>query len=63
MEMYVTGNEKEGTFFGRLISPVYNLSDSDADRFVKGLLFLLWTLVQFRLDRIPGLDKIRRLYK
>jgi hypothetical protein len=63
IEMYVTGNDKEGTFFGRLISPVYSLSDSDADRFVKGLLFLLWIVVQFRLNRIPGVDKIRELYK
>lgn len=63
MEMYVTGNEKEGTFFGRLIGPVYTLSDSDADRFVKGLLFFLWLVVQFRLNRIPGINKIHLLYK
>lgn len=63
LEMYVTGKEKEGTFFGRLISPVYNLSDSDADRFVKCLLFLLWFMVQFRLNRIPGINKIHLLYK
>ena len=63
MEMYVTGKEKEGTFFGRLISPVYSLSDSEADKFVKCLLFFLWMVVQFRLKRIPGVNKIHLLYK
>lgn len=63
IEMYVTGKEKEGTFFGRLVSPVYKLSDSDADKLVKCILFFLWIVVQFRLGRIPGIDKIRKLYK
>lgn len=63
LEMYATGNEKEGTFFGRLVGPVYRMSDSDADKFVKSLLFILWFIVQFRLNRIPGINKIHLLYK
>lgn len=63
MEMYLTGKEKERTFFGQLISPVYNLSDKDSDKFVKSLLFVMWLLVQFKLKRIPGLNKFHMLYK
>jgi hypothetical protein len=62
LEMYATGNEKEQTFFGRLVGPVYTMSDGDADKIVKGLLFILWLMVQCRLDRVPGLNKIRTLY-
>lgn len=61
MEMYATGKEKTQTFFGRLVGPVYTMSDGDADRTVKGLLFFLWFMVQIRLDRVPGLNKIRTL--
>lgn len=63
MEVFLTGKEKEGTFFGKLLSPVYNMSNEHADKFVKSLLFVLWFFVQFKLDRIPGLNKIRELYK
>lgn len=61
LEMYATGKEKSQTFFGRLVGPVYSMSDGDADRAVKGLFFFLWLMVQFRLDRVPGLNKIRAL--
>jgi hypothetical protein len=63
MEMYMTGKEKEQTFFGRLVGPLYSMSDSDADKCVKGILFTLWLVVQFRLNRVPGINKIRELYK
>lgn len=63
MEMLLTGKEKEETFFWKLVSPVYNMSNETADKFVKSLLFILWFYVQFKLDRIPGLNKIRELYK
>lgn len=63
LEMYVTGTEKEHTFFGRLVGPVYNMSDGDADKAVKSILFMLWLMVQFRLNRVPGINKIHTLYK
>jgi hypothetical protein len=52
MEMMVTGNEKEETFFGRIMGPIYKMDDTDANNFLKTLLFSLWMLVQFRLGRI-----------
>jgi len=52
MEMMVTGNEKEETFFGRIMGPIYKMDDTDANNFLKTLLFILWMLVQFRLGRI-----------
>lgn len=61
LEMYATGKEKTQTFFGRLVGPVYNMSDGDADRAVKSIFFFLWLMVQFRLDRVPGVNKIRAL--
>jgi len=57
MEMMVTGNEKEETFFGRIMGPIYKMDDTDANNFLKTLLFSLWMLVQFRLGRID-LSKI-----
>jgi hypothetical protein len=52
MEMMVTGNEKEETFFGRIMGPIYKMDDTEANNFLKTLLFSLWMLVQFRLGRI-----------
>jgi len=52
MEMMVTGNEKEETFFGRIMGPIYKMDDTDANNFLKTLLFSLWMIVQFRLGRI-----------
>jgi len=52
MEMMITGNEKEETFFGRIMGPIYKMDDTDANNFLKTLLFSLWMLVQFRLGRI-----------
>jgi hypothetical protein len=57
VEMMVTGNEKEETFFGRIMGPIYKMDDTDANNFLKTLLFSLWMLVQFRLGRID-LSKI-----
>jgi hypothetical protein len=52
MEMAVTGNKKEETFFGRIMGPIYKMDDTEANNFLKSILFFLWLLVQYRLDRI-----------
>ena len=52
MEMYVTGNSKDETFFGRVVGPIYKMDDNEANNLLKSLLFGLWLLVQFRLGRI-----------
>jgi hypothetical protein len=52
MEMVVTGNSKEETFFGRIMGPIYKMDDTEANNFLKSILFFLWLLVQYRLDRI-----------
>jgi hypothetical protein len=52
MEMYVTGNAKEETFFGRIMGPIYKMDDTDANNLLKTLMFGLWLFVQYRLDRI-----------
>lgn len=52
IEMVMTGNKKEETFFGRIMGPIYIMDDTDANNLLKTLLFSLWMLVQIRLDRI-----------
>ena len=52
MEMYVTGNSKDDTFFGRVMGPIYKMDDNEANNLLKSLLFGLWLLVQYRLGRI-----------
>ena len=52
MEMAVTGNKKEETFFGRVVGPIYKMDDTSANILLKSVLFFLWLLVQFRLKRI-----------
>lgn len=52
MEMYVTGNSKEETFFGRIMGPIYKMDDTDANNLLKTVMFGLWLLVQYRLGRI-----------
>ena len=52
MEMYVTGNTKEETFFGRIMGPIYMMEDTEASKILKTVLFSLWLFVQYRLGRI-----------
>jgi hypothetical protein len=52
MEMYVTGNSKEETFFGRIMGPIYKMDDTDANNLLKTVMFGLWLFVQYRLGRI-----------
>ena len=52
MEMVVTGNTKEETFFGRIMGPIYKMDDTHANNLLKSIFFFLWVLVQNRLDRI-----------
>ena len=66
MEMVVTGNDKDETFFGRVMGPIYKMDDTDANNFLKSVFFFLWLLVQYRLDRIdmePFHDLRKRLVK
>ena len=39
MEMVMTGNEKEETFFGRVMGPIYKMDDTDANNLLKTVLF------------------------
>lgn len=62
MEMVVTGNKKEETFFGRVVGPIYKMDDNAANNLLKSLLFFLWLLVQFRLNRVD-LSPLQELKK
>jgi len=50
--MYVTGNSKEETFFGRIMGPIYKMDDTDANNLLKTVMFGLWLFVQYKLGRV-----------
>lgn len=51
LETYVTGKNKDETFFHRLVSPVYKMDDTAANNLLKSVLFFLWMFTQYRLER------------
>ena len=62
LETYVTGKNKDETFFHRLVSPVYKMDDTAANNLLKSLLFFLWMFAQFRLERFKMIqDDLRKL--
>jgi hypothetical protein len=64
VEVFVTDTPKERTFMGRLVGPIYNLSDDTIGKLMKTLLFGLWFFVQFKLGRVPlDFDQIKLLLK
>lgn len=48
-EMYVTGKNKDETFMGRVVGPIYKMEENDVNRLTKSLFFALWAFVQYRL--------------
>ena len=64
MEMAVTGNNKDETFFGRVMGPIYKMDDTEANNLLKSILFFLWLLVQYRLNRIDltPLNEIKKRF-
>jgi hypothetical protein len=64
MEMAVTGNSKDKTFFGRIMGPIYKMDDTEANNFLKSILFFLWLFVQYRLNRIDltPLNEIKKRF-
>jgi hypothetical protein len=52
LEEFLTNEPKERTFMGRLVGPIYNVSDDDLGKFIKFVAFSLWLFVQFRTGHI-----------
>lgn len=52
LECILTNEPKERTFMGRLIGPIYNVSDNDLGKIIKVVFFVLWIFVQWRLGVI-----------
>ena len=55
LEHAVTGEPKERTFMGRLVGPIYNLSDDIIGKCIKIILFTLWFFVQIKLGHLKTL--------
>lgn len=52
IEKHLTNKPYEQTFSGRLIGPIYNLSDDESGKFIKMILFLLWMFVQYKTGHL-----------
>jgi hypothetical protein len=56
-EMYMTGENKDETFMGRLVGPIYKMSDTAANNMLKTLLFTLWGFTQYRLGHFEWIEE------
>jgi hypothetical protein len=63
LEVAITGKPKEQTFFNRLVGPILKLDPKTSNDAPKYILFGLWMLVQFKLDRVPASKIISKIYK
>lgn len=52
IESWATGKSKEQTFMGRVMGPIYNIDEHEANHLIKIVFFFLWMFVQFRLGRL-----------
>ncbi len=57
LECFLTDEPKERTFMGRLVGPIYSVSDDAIGKLTKGVFFSLWFLTQWRLGLIKELIK------
>lgn len=56
--------ESKETFFGRIVSPIYLMDDTDANNLLKSVLFFLWFFVQYRLGRFSDVEKeLKTIFK
>ena len=55
LEQMMTDEPKERTFMGRLLGPIYNMSDDTIGKTIKIILFSLWFFVQFKLGHLKTL--------
>lgn len=57
LESLLTDEPKDRTFMGRLMGPIYNVSDDAIGKLTKGVFFSLWFFTQWRLGLIKELIK------
>ena len=63
-EMYMTGKEKDETFMGRVVGPIYKMEENDINRLTKTLFFVLWAFVQYRLGHFDSFIKdLSKMFK
>ena len=56
-EMMLTGQEKEKTFMGRVVGPIYKMEENDINHLTKTVFFVLWGIVQYRLGHFNNIIK------
>lgn len=57
LESMLTNEPKHRTFMGRLMGPIYKVSDDEIGKMTKGVFFVLWVYTQWRLGTIKELLK------
>lgn len=63
-EVYMTGQNKDKTFMGRLVGPIYKMPDTAANNLTKTVFFLLWAFVQYRLGHFDSfIEDLRKILK
>lgn len=63
-EMMVTGKNKDETFMGRVVGPIYKMEENDINKMTKTLFFFLWAFVGFRLGHFEMfMDDLRKILK
>jgi len=50
-EIAITGKKKEDSFMHQIVSPIYKMDDTEANKLTKTVFFALWGFVQYRLGR------------
>ena len=63
-EMMVTGKNKDETFMGRVVGPIYKMEENDIDKLTKTVFFALWALVGYRLGHFNMFaEDVRKILK
>lgn len=50
--MYFTGKDKNETFVGQVMKPIYQIDDNEANNVIKTVYLFLWFITQYRLGRL-----------
>jgi hypothetical protein len=63
-EMMVTGKNKDETFMGRVVGPIYKMEENDINKLTKTVFFALWALVGYRLGHFNMFaEDLRKILK
>lgn len=63
-EMMVTGKNKDETFMGRVVGPIYKMEENDINKLTKTVFFALWAFTGYRLGHFNMFaEDLRKILK